>query len=71
VVGVVALGSIVELAEADAEGDAAFVGDDVVVEPRHPATSTIVIMTATRARNRGLLIGTLLPAVRGLPSEVM
>jgi hypothetical protein len=71
VVGVVALGSSVELAEADAEGDAAFVGDDVDVEPRHPATSTIVIMTTTRARNLGLLIGTLLAAVRGLPSEVI
>jgi hypothetical protein len=68
---VVALGSIVELAEANGEGDAALVGDDVDVEPRHPATSTIVIMTATRARSRGLLIGTLLAAVRGLPSEVI
>jgi hypothetical protein len=67
----VALGSIVEPVEVGAEGEPVAVGDVVDVELLHPAMSTIVVTSAVRARDRWIRIGTLLPSVRGLPSEVI
>src|SRR3990172_9782098 len=78
----VVVGSAVESSGADARGEPVSLGVAVEVDATHPASNTIVAPSSVNARNRGVRIRLLLPAVfrgsvgvraqvRESPSEVI